>query len=113
MKKTSKGKMMRAAAAAFKRGAEEEAMMSRANPGVMPQPAAPAPGMAPGMKKGGAVKEPKAMVKKEIEFFKKKGAPKKMIEHEKKEAKQMGYAKGGHVRGDGLAQRGKTRGRMC
>lgn len=45
--------------------------------------------------KGG---EPKAMVKKEVEFMKKKGAPKSMIKHEMAEAKGMkkgGYAKGG------------------
>lgn len=34
-------------------------------------------------------KESKKMVKKEIEFFKKKGAPKSMIKHEEAEAKAM------------------------
>jgi hypothetical protein len=51
-----------------------------------------------GMKKGGMAKESKMMVKKEIEFMKKKGAPASMIKHEKAEAKGMkagGYAKGG------------------
>ena len=50
------------------------------------------------MKNGGMAKESKAMVKKEIEFMKKKGAPKSMVKHEMAEAKGMkkgGYAKGG------------------
>ena len=50
-----------------------------------------------GMKKGGMA-ESKMMVKKEVEFMKKKGAPKSMIKHEMAEAKGMkagGYAKGG------------------
>lgn len=49
-------------------------------------------------KKGGEMKESKAMVKKEIGFMKKAGAPKSMIKHEMAEAKGMkagGYAKGG------------------
>ena len=49
-------------------------------------------------RKGGEMKESKAMVKKEISFMKKKGAPASMIKHEKAEAKGMkagGYAKGG------------------
>ena len=61
---------------------------------------------------GGQMKESKAMVKKEVEFFKKKGAPASMIKHEKAEMK--GYKKGGSI--DGCAQRGKTRlkyGGMC
>jgi hypothetical protein len=48
--------------------------------------------------KGGEMKESKMMVKKEVEFMKKKGAPASMIKHEKAEAKGMkagGYAKGG------------------
>lgn len=63
--------------------------------------------------------ESKEMVKKEISFMKKKGAPKSMIEHEKKEAKGMRkggkcYAKGGMVgRGDGVASKGKTRCKVC
>lgn len=71
-----------------------------------------------GMKKGGDVKkakESKAMVKKEVSFFKKKGAPKSMIKHEEKEAKGMKrgggkvmkFAKGGSI--DGCAIRGKTK----
>lgn len=45
------------------------------------------------MKKGGDVKESKMMVKKEIEFMKKKGAPKAMMKHEMAEDK--GMKKGG------------------
>lgn len=44
------------------------------------------------MAKGGEMKESKAMVKKEIGFMKKAGAPKSMIKHEMSEAKM---AKGG------------------
>ena len=51
-------------------------------------------------KEGGAMKESKAMVKKEIGFMKKAGAPKSMVKHEMAEAKGMkkggkAYAKGG------------------
>lgn len=56
-------------------------------------------------KEGGVMKESKAMMKKEIDFMQKKGAPKAMIKHEKAEAK--GYAKGG-----GIEVRGKTKGKM-
>ena len=35
-------------------------------------------------------KESKAMVKKEVAFMKKKGAPKSMIKHEEAEAKKYG-----------------------
>lgn len=69
-------------------------------------------------------KESKMMMKKEIEFFKKKGAPKSMIKHEEKEAK--GYARGGGIeskgktqgkvvkmaRGGGVESKGKTKGRF-
>jgi hypothetical protein len=44
-------------------------------------------------KKGGEMKESKAMVKKEISFMKKKGAPKSMVKHEESEMK--GMKKGG------------------
>ena len=47
-------------------------------------------------KEGGEMKESKKMVKKEIEFMKKKGAPKKMIEHETKEMEM--YKHGGKVK---------------
>jgi hypothetical protein len=85
-------------------------------------------------RKGGSVKESKAMVKKEVSFMKKKGAPASMVKHEAAEmgamkkggmmrakkdiaADQMAmapYKKGGAMaRGGGIEQRGKTRGRMC
>ena len=48
--------------------------------------------------KGGEMKESKAMVKKEISFMKKKGAPASMIKHEKAEAK--GMKKGGMAHED-------------
>ena len=65
---------------------------------------------------GGAMKESKAMVKKEIGFTKKAGAPKSMIKHEMAEAKGMkkggkAYAAGGYTRAaDGIAKKGKTKG---
>ena len=72
---------------------------------------------------GGDMKEPKAMMQKEVAFMKAKKAPKAMIKHEMAEAgmkkggmakKMMGggkaYAAGGYTRAaDGVAQRGKTR----
>jgi len=82
-----------------------------------------------GMKKGGMA-ESKAMVKKEVSFMKKKGAPKSMIKHEMAEAgmKKGGmakYAKGGMIAPskmgavktaapsrDGVAVKGKTKGSM-
>jgi hypothetical protein len=67
----------------------------------------------PNFKKGGAIKESPAMMKKEVAFMKAKGAPKSMLKHEMKEAKGMKkYAKGGAVRGDGACKRGHTKGRM-
>ena len=72
--------------------------------------------------KGGDMKESKAMVKKEIGFMKKAGAPKSMIKHEMGEMKM---AKGGSVKAssmgkvktaapsrDGVAVKGKTKGTM-
>jgi hypothetical protein len=44
-------------------------------------------------KKGGQMKESKAMVKKEVSFMKAKGAPKSMVKHEESEMK--GMKKGG------------------
>lgn len=44
---------------------------------------------------GGEMKESKAMMKKEVSFMKKKGAPKSMIKHEMKEA---GMKYGGKVK---------------
>ena len=87
------------------------------------------------------MKESKAMMKKEVSFMKKKGAPKSMIKHEMKEAsmgdsgvtkkmptaKQMGslglksggmkkMAGGGlaagHKSADGIAKKGKTKGKQ-
>lgn len=72
---------------------------------------------------GGDMKESKAMMKKEVAFMKKKGAPKSMIKHEQKEAKSYRsggscYSMGGKVgsasrRADGIAKKGKTRGMVC
>ena len=73
---------------------------------------------------GGEMKESKAMVKKEVGFMKKKGAPKSMIKHEMAEMgmkkggatkKMMGggmaYSAGGYTRAaDGIAKKGKTKG---
>ena len=75
------------------------------------------------------MKESKAMVKKEIDFMKKKGAPKSMIKHEKGEmkmargggvektgktdGKMVKMAKGGYVSAaDGCVSKGKTKGKM-
>lgn len=44
---------------------------------------------------GGDVAESKAMVKKEVSFMKKKGAPATMIKHEESEMKEKKMAKGG------------------
>jgi hypothetical protein len=73
--------------------------------------------------KGGDMKDSKAMVKKEIGFMKKAGAPKSMIKHEMAEAK--GYKAGGSIgttkmgavktaapSRDGIASKGKTKGTM-
>ena len=72
--------------------------------------------------KGGDMKESKAMVKKEIGFMKKAGAPKSMIKHETAEAgmKKGGAVKkmasgglaAGHKSADGIASKGKTKGTM-
>ena len=98
-------------------------------------------GYASPMKRGGQVKnfakgdsmESKAMVKKEVGFMKKKGAPASMIKHEMAEMKGMKkggmmrakkdiaadqmamapYKKGGAMaRGGGIESRGKTKGTM-
>ena len=87
-------------------------------------------------KEGGDMKESKEMMKKEVAFMKKKGAPKSMIKHEMAEAK--GYKKGGGIAtslkahaaapaskahagmkaggfvkaADGVASKGKTKGTM-
>ena len=63
-------------------------------------------------KEGGQMKESKAMMKKEVSFMKKKGAPKSMIKHEMAEAgmKKMrsGGLAAGHKTADGIAKKGKT-----
>lgn len=82
-----------------------------------------------GMKKGGMA-ESKKMMGKEIAFMKKKGAPKSMVKHEMAEAgmKKGGmskYAKGGMIAPskmgavktaapsrDGVATKGKTKGKQ-
>jgi len=46
-------------------------------------------------KRGGEMKESKAMVKKEVSFMKAKGAPKSMVKHEMKEAGMKKMANGG------------------
>jgi len=73
--------------------------------------------------KGGVMAESKAMVKKEVSFMKKKGAPASMVKHEESEMKGMkkmasggiAASKMGSVRTaapsrDGLAVKGKTKG---
>ena len=92
--------------------------MARVRPDMMMAPE----GRTMGMKKGGEpMKESKAMMKKEVAFMKKKGAPKSMIRHEeaeygmKKGVKKMA---GGGMTGsyrkaaDGIASKGKTKGKM-
>ena len=72
--------------------------------------------------KEGGMAESKKMVKKEVSFMKKKGAPKSMIKHEMGE--MMGMKKGGMASSkmgkvktaapsrDGVAMKGKTKGMM-
>ena len=64
---------------------------------------------------GGAVKkESPAMMKKEVSFMKKKGAPKSMIKHEMEEAKGKKMMNGGmaYAKGGGIESKGKTKGKM-
>jgi hypothetical protein len=68
------------------------------------------------------MKESKEMMKKEVSFMKKKGAPKSMIKHEMKEAGMKKMANGGITTAkmgtvrtaapskDGVATKGKTKG---
>ena len=73
-------------------------------------------------KEGGIMKESKAMMKKEVAFMKKKGAPKSMVKHEMAEAgmkyggkvKKMagGGLAAGHKQADGIAKKGKTKGKQ-
>jgi hypothetical protein len=70
-------------------------------------------------KSGGSMAESKKMVKKEVEFMKKKSAPKSMVKHEMSEmmgmkkggmAKTKKMASGGYTRAaDGIASKGKTK----
>ena len=98
---------------------------------VCPDGSSPGPdGMCGGrgMRKGGKA-ESKAMMKKEVAFMKKKGAPKSMIRHEQREmsdkmgralkkkgaaGRAMKFSGGGSAssRADGVATRGKTKGKM-
>ena len=56
--------------------------------------------------------ESKKMMKREVAFMKSKGAPKSMLKHEQSEMK--GMAKGGAFRAsaNGIAQKGKTKGKQ-
>ena len=85
-------------------------------------------------KEGGDMKESKAMMKKEVGFMKKAGAPKSMVKHEMAEMTGMkkggiatslkahaaapaskahaGMKSGGVTRADGIATKGKTKGTM-
>ena len=62
------------------------------------------------------MRESKAMMKKEVAFMKKKGAPKSMIKHEESEmrgAKKMrSGGKACYARGGGIESKGKTRGKF-
>jgi hypothetical protein len=74
--------------------------------------------------KGGDMKESKSMMKKEVGFMKKAGAPKSMIKHEMAEAGMKKMANGGITTAkmgavrtaapskDGVAAKGKTKGTM-
>jgi hypothetical protein len=74
--------------------------------------------------RGGEMKESKEMMKKEVSFMKKKGAPKSMIKHEMAEAGMKKMANGGITKAkmgtvrtaapskDGVASKGKTKGSM-
>ena len=85
-------------------------------------------------KSGGGMAESKKMVKKEVSFMKSKGAPKSMIKHEMAEAgmkkggmpmvmkdgkkvpafavKKMASGGSASARADGIAVKGKTKGKM-
>lgn len=53
------------------------------------------------------MKDSEKMIKREINFMKRKKAPKDMIKHEMSEHATMKMAAGGSVRGTGCAVRGK------
>jgi hypothetical protein len=63
---------------------------------------------------GGIMKESPAMMKKEVAFMKKKGAPKAMLKHEMAEAKGKKMMGGGmaYAKGGGIESKGKTKGKM-
>jgi len=80
-------------------------------------------------KSGGGMAESKAMMKKEVAFMKKKGAPKAMVKHEMAEAgmkkggmkkmamggvaaSKMGTVKTAAPSKDGVAVKGKTKGKQ-
>lgn len=63
-------------------------------------------------KEGGDMKESKTMMAKEMNFMKKKGAPKSMMKHEMAEAKGKPFAKGGVTRADGCVTKGHTKGKQ-
>jgi hypothetical protein len=81
-------------------------------------------------KSGGGMAESKKMVKKEVSFMKSKGAPKSMIKHEMSEAgmkkggmtkkmagggmaaSKMGVVKTAAPSKDGVAMKGKTKGKQ-
>lgn len=73
-------------------------------------------------KEGGDMKESKAMMKKEVSFMKKAGAPKSMVKHEMAEAgmkrggsvgtTKMGAVKTSAPSRDGVASKGKTKGKQ-
>jgi len=73
-------------------------------------------------KEGGEMKESKAMMGKEVGFMKAKGAPKSMVKHEMAEMKgmkkggsvaptKMGAVKTAAPSRDGVATKGKTKGK--
>jgi len=114
----------------FKEGGALKQTDAETNPGLAKLPTEVRNKMGY-MKKGGDIKESKAMVKKEIGFMKKAGAPASMIKHEKAEAKGMkkggmaecktvakkevkGHEKRMHgmAKGGGIEVRGKTKGTM-
>lgn len=59
-------------------------------------------------------KESPEMMKKEVAFMKKKGAPKAMIKHEMAEAKGKKMMGGGaaYAKGGGIEAKGKTKGKV-
>ena len=82
-------------------------------------------GKSANLARGGEVEESKGMMKKEIGFMKKAGAPRSMIKHEESEMKgmkkmasggitkaKMGTVKTAAPSRDGVATKGKTKGTM-